>query len=533
MDTSTVSVVVKSALDYAYSQDSNFIFGVERSGIETAMQAAIAAALPSEVHLGTTKPDFEAIYLRLVQELQTDDTWYDIIQSSTGQTLLRNICSGISYALFAVERAQQESFLHSANATSSILMASRMLGVRPQRRLPASVSVRLTRPDQGTGLTIERFAQFTINNTRFFTREPITFNEFELNMNVMLVQGVVLSMSATAEGLPFERLEFGSENGLISDQDVYVFVDDVEWTRKVNEGPHNFGKNETCFYESTLPNSNVEIQFGNRAFGRIPTTGANIVVKWAETEGANANFATSGLTVTLYEPPSGVVVDGVTTGSIQYGSEALSTGFYKAMAPHVRASNRRAVRRADYREKALEYPGVIDALFRGQAELNPGRRNWMNIVGATILMKDGNVMTATEWTDFVNWMQVNYAIYQCEFLRLDPTAVPIDITADVFCKQNANLTTIKNDLLSNITEQYGPRMGILGYSVYHSDIADLLEGTGKYDALISYCTNVVPATDTIVTATQWVKVNSVTLNMYYTTRDSFMGRLDLLPPTTV
>lgn len=532
MDTNTISTVIKAALDYAYSQDNNFIFGIERSGIEAAMQAAVAAAIPTEVHLGTDNPDFEAVYLRLVQELQTDAAWYDILQSSTGQTLLRNICSGITYALFAVERGVQETFLHSAYSDSSVHMAARMLGVRPQRRLPAVVAVRLTRPDSGNGLTLDRFSQFTINDTRFFTREAISFNEFELTMDVILVQGVVLTMTATAEGLPFERVEFGSENGLISDQDVHVFVDGVEWTRRVNEGMHNFTRNELAFYESTLPNTNVEIQFGNRAFGRIPTTGAEIKIMWAETEGENANYAISGLTVSLYEPPSGVIVDGVTIGAIQYGAEALSTGFYRAMAPHVRASNKRAVRRSDYREKALEYPGVVDALFRGQAELNPGRRNWMNVIGATILMKDGSVMTPSQWIDFVNWMQTNYSIFQCEFLRLDPTPKLITISADVFCKQNSNLTAIKNDLLTNITNQYGPRRGVLGYSVFHSDIADLLEGTGKYDATISYCTNVLPAGDTLATATEWVKIDGVTLNMYYTTRDSYMGRLDLYPPTS-
>lgn len=530
MDTSTVSVVIKTALDYAYAQNNNFLFGIERSGIEQAMQTAVAAAIPTEIHLGTEAPDFEAIYLRLVQELQTDSTWYDVIQSSTGQTLLRNISAGIAYALFAVERAQQETFTHSAMSESSVFSAARMLGVRPQRRLPASVPVRLTRPDQGTGLTLNRFSQFVINNTRFFTREPITFNEFELSLDVMLVQGVVLSMTATAEGVPFERIEFGSENGLISDQDVYVFVDGEEWTRRVNEGPFNFGQNEKCFYESSLPNTNVEVQFGNRAYGRIPTTGSKVEIYWAETEGENTNTATSGLTVSLYEPPSGVVVDGVTIGAIQYGAESMSMGFYKVMAGHERAANRRAVRRADYRETALKYPGVVDALFRGQAELNPGRRNWMNIIGATILMKDGSVMSATMWADFVNWMQTNYAMYQCEFLRLDPVSVPINITADIYCKQNSNRTLIKNDILKNITEKLGPRLGILGYGVYADDIRGYLKGTGAYSDLISYATNITPTTDTLPSATQWVKVNSVTLNMYYSTRDNYMGRLDVIPP---
>lgn len=531
MDTATISAVITSALDYAYAQNSNFAHGIARDNLESAMQAAVAAVIPSELQLGTTQPDFEAIYLRMVQELQTDTTWYDVIQSGTGQTLLRNICSGIAYALFSVERALQESFLHSAQSPNSVYSAARMLGVRPQRRLPASVTVRLTKPDDGNSLTLDKFTHFVINNTRFFNRNTISFNEFDLTLDVQLTQGVILSMTATAEGLPFEKIEFGSENGLISDQDVYVYIDSKEWLRKTEDGFHTFGKNEEAFYEDTLPNKNVEVQFGNKAFGKIPPAGSAIVIKWAETEGNNANYAISGLTVSLFEPPTGIVVDGITLGTIQYGMESLSVDFYKVMSPHIHASKKGAIRRADYRSVALQYPGVVDALFRGQAELNPGRRNWMNIVGATILMEDGSAMSSTTWNDFIRWMKNNKAIYQCEYLKMDPTVLTINVSANIYCRQNSNLTLIKNDLLSKITTTFAPRLNALGFSVYKTDVSDILDGTGTYSDYIEYCTDVLPNVDTIATALQWVKVNSVTLNMFYSTRNNYMGRLDLIPPT--
>lgn len=529
MDTSTVSVVIKAALDYAYTQNPSIFFGVSRGNVEKAMQEALSKIIPTELSLTTNQPDFESIYLRLVQELQTDEAWYDVIPSSSGQTLLRNIAAGIAYALFAVERAQQETFLTTAYSDNSVFEAARMLGCRPKRRRPAVVRARLTRPDSGAGLTLPRFTQFEINKTRFFTRNNIVFNEFDLYLDVVLIQGIIITLEATAEGRPFERIEFGSESGLIADEDVYVFVDGTEWTRKIEEGPYNFGPNEECFYESTLPNKNVEIQFGNRAYGRIPPSGSDIIIRWAETEGPYANYSSTGLSVTLFEPPSGVIVEGTTLTAIQHGEEALDAAFYRVMAPHVRGSNQRAVRRADYREKALEYPGVVDAVFRGQAELNPTKRNWMNIIGATILMKDGNPMTSGEWDSFVAWMQQNFAIYQCEFLRMDPVVTTIDVSATIYCAQTSDLNAIREDIVYNVSNTFKPRFGALGYSIYQSDLADILEGTSKYSEVVSYCTDILPAGDTIVSPLGWVKINSVNLTMRYSTRENYMGRLDTTP----
>lgn len=523
----SINAVIKAALDYAYDQNPAFLAGLDRSNLEQEMQNAFLAVVPTALTLDATTPDFESIYLRLVQELQAYPVWVDIITSGTGQTLIRNISAGIAYSTFSSERALQESFPQIAFSDSGIAMGTRMLGVRLQRRIPSSVNVRLTKPDDGQIYTIPALSQFTIRGFDFFNRQQITFNTLDTSLNVTLYQGTIHTLEGVAEGIPYETIEIGSENRQISNEDIYVAVNGEAWERRL-VGIYHFGPEEKSFFEDTLPNGNVEIVFGNRTFGAIPAIGSSVDITWVETEGVAADFPTIGLQVSRLNAPSGIDVTGETLSAIYGGAEALSLGLYKALAPHIRSANKRAVRRSDYRAVALQYPNVVDALFRGQAELNPGKRNWMNIVGATILTSLPDPWSTVQWEDFINYMKES-GIYQCEFLRLDPSPINITISGKVFCRPQANLEDIKNNLIRDVDVAFGPRLNALGYSVYQSDIADALEGKDDYNDLVEYVTDITPSGDTVVDVpTKYVRVVGVNLEMYYTTRGGFTGRKDLL-----
>lgn len=523
----TINAIIKAALDYAYNQNSAFLVGLNRSNLELEMQAAFEAVVPTVLTLDSTQPDFEAVYLRLVQELQAKPTWLDIIPSGAGMTLLRNISAGIAYNNFGIERGLQESFPQIAFSDSGIAMGTRMLGVRLQRRIPSRVNTRLTRPDDGTIVTIPALSQFIIRGFDFFNRDQIVFNSFDVSVNATLYQGTIRTLEGIAEGIPYETIEIGSENGQISNEDIYVKVSGVDWERRA-VGMYHFLPQETSFFEDTLPNSNVEVVFGNGAFGAVPPLGSPVAITWVETEGLAADFPTIGLQISQKNAQSGIDVTGETLSNIYGGAEAKSLGFYKAMAPHIRAANNRAVRRSDYRAVALKYPNVVDALWRGQAELNPGKRNWMNILGATILTSLDTPWNNLQWDDFIAYMREN-GIYQTEILRMDPTPVDIAISGKVYCRPQANLELVKNKLLTDVSTAFGPRLNALGYSVFQSDIADVLEGKNEYEELVEYVTDIVPSADATVSGpTQYVRVTSVTLEMFYTTRGGFTGRRDLM-----
>lgn len=520
---STVNVIIQTALDFAYDQNSLFFQNINRAALEAQLQAALDTVIPKELELDTTTPDFEAIFLKMIEALQTSDAWIDIIPSATGQTLLRNVTSGISYAVFGQEQALRESMVHLANADSSIMEGTRMLGIRPQRRIPSRVNVRLSRPDDGTIVTVPALTQFSIREFDFFLRDQVVFNANDITIDVTLYQGTVLELTGTSESIPYEKIEIGSENNMISDEDVYVYINGEQWERKTI-GLYHFERDEKAFYDDTLHNGNVEVCFGNRIFGAIPPADAEVRIVWAETEGVGANFPTFGLQVTQINAQSGIDISGETLSAIYGGGERLLPGFYRAMAPNIRAANKRAVRRSDQRAIALQYPNVVDALFRGQAELNPGKRNWMNILGATILIKPDTPWTNYEWDQFIEYMNARN-IYRTEYLRLDPTPVDIAISGKVYCRPSANLDQVKRDLELDVETKLGKRLGALGYSVYRSDIIDILEGADANEEIVEFVKDITPTGDTVLTSlTQYVRVTSVNLEMFYTTRNDYDGR---------
>lgn len=521
-----LNVLIKTALDNAALTDPLFAPGEIRHKLEIALHDAVLAVMPKLLTLDSTKPDFESIMLRLVQELQGDKTWYDLVPSGTGTTLLRNISAGFAALLHANERALQEAMLGAAFSPNSIMMATRMLGVNPRRRVPARVSVRLTRQDTGDTLTIPRFSEFSINNLPFFNREPIIFTPFDVNLVVTLLQGQILSMEAVAEGSPYERIEIGTESGLISQEDVYVSVNNEEWGTNTI-GPYNFGADEKTVYVATLPNSNVEIQFGDNRYGAMAPAEAAVKITWAETEGEVQNLTASGLGVQYTNAPSGVVVSGITTSPVYGGGEALGPDFYKLHAPHIRAANKRGVRRSDYRAIAMEYPGVADALFRGQAELNPSKRSWMNVYGITILTKSGTPWSDLEWTAFTEYMNKSVAD-RLEWIRFDPEPVEIEIAGKVYCRPNADLEKIKQLLKQDLTKAYEPRPNALGYNIYYSDIAKKLEGGDDYKHFIEYATDIWPAIDNVLDSkTKFIRVTALNIETFYTSRNGYTGRVDL------
>lgn len=524
MADTSLNVIVSSALDVVYSQNQSFLQTVERSRVEAALLDALTTVMPKGLTLDSDKPDFESIILRLVQELQQSQAWVDIIPSGTGQTLLRAIAAGMSYALLASERAYQE-VMNKGSSSTAILANTSLLGVRIQRNTPARVKVRFTRADVDTIYTIPRFSKFTINGVPFFNRNILTFNRFDVSIETTLYQGLIYSGQASMSGIPFEKISFGDENKLISNEDVYVFVDDIEWNRTITS-PWKWEIDEEAFYERTLSNGNVEIMFGDRRYGKIIDPQSSLKIIWSETNGSASNASLSSQVVYYEDAPSTIEITGETLTTIFGGADMEALSFYKEMAPHIRPAQMVANRRGDHRAVALQYPGVVDALFRGQAELNPGKRSWMNVMGATVLTKTEWV--ASEWDAFKKYMEDN-TVFRLEYLRLDPVAEDMNIVANIGCIPSADLDEVEQYLKEAIQISLGPRRGILGYSVYLSDIDNVLHGEGKYKSLIETVEVLEPTTHRLLTdKTKYNRIVNVTLNMSYSTRKSYSGRLDMI-----
>lgn len=530
----TISSLADKVVNDLYTEYPTMFIQISKAAYVNALQNALIAIVDTDVELGRTTPDYESVMIRLIQALSSIPEWSNMITASTGHAIIRSISSNVAYSQFSIERAYQEAFLASASSDSAIFSAIRMLGLRPQRRQPARVTAQLTRQEAITILTIPPYSTFTIANQKFFNREAIVFGNNVFTTVGQLFQGVLVNNTITSDGEPFQVYVVGSGEGNASDIDVIVNVDGTVWTRTL-DGLQTFGREQQIYSENTAQNGDIELTFGNGEYGQVPPLSSAINVMWVKTLGDDANTQTSGLGITWdNQPPTGVNLTGTTISNIENGAAAISSDTYKIIGPDLYAAQGRAVRRSDYRATALRFPGVYDALFRGQAELAPGRRSMMNVIGYTLLT-DSN-WTLTEYQNFEDKFTEDYGIYQCQYLRIPPVPIIENIIATIYCTPDADLQSVKNKLMANLTALFAPRIGYLGRSMYQSDVDTTLKGVSltNPDPLLEQQVDYIildpSVVDVIITNPRsYIVLGAVTLNMQYSTRTGYTGKLDLAP----
>lgn len=520
------SIIASQIVDTVYREYPQYFSGVDKGIALQAIDNAVAKVVPDRLALSTVSPDYDSIILQLASALSESDAWKDIITSGTGQAILRFIASGIDLSLFSIERAVQEAYLPSASSQHSVNAAVNMLGVRVTRNLPGTISVKMSRPDSSTLFEIPAFSPFKIAGYDFYNTVPVIFPANMMDSYVTLTQGTVHVSTVQGTGLPNFELEIGDGTKDLTDNNIYVYVAGELWELDKERGPWNYRRNEKIAYDVTAPNGNVRINFGSGEFGAIPKANEDIRIVWCRTQHVLVPTMGADLAVSYNGPSLTEAVAGTTLSALVGAKQQQSNDYYKRYAPHIRAEEGRAVRRAGYPALAVKYPGVLDALFVGQAELGPHKRSMMNVIGATVLTE--TPMTSTQWSAFEAYIQDN-SIFQYNLLRMDPVAVNIDIVANVYCKPSATLTYVKDRLTAIVQDAFKLKPGWLGYSLHLSDIVDMLEGTGELGGMVEYVKILSPTGEVEITGkNQYLKLNTLTLNMLYTSRDSLGGRGDLL-----
>ena len=506
------------------------------------VQDVIDGLLPDRITLNTARPDFDNVLVRLMREVEKGDAWKDTTLSSTGQMILRMLAADIDFAQFSIMRALQEAFPHSARNPSSILAAARGHGVRIQRNIPARFQAKFKRGDQLGMYTIPKWTRFTVAEaTEVFNREQIHFDVNDLEVIAELHQGAIRDVEVISTGVPLQVIEIGEETYNISDVDLRVIVDGVEWTQS-KASIWNAEADEKLYWENMLPNGNVEIRFGDGVWGAAPPPGVTIRILWVETKGSEGNDPRAGLEVRWRELSTGntILVESITP--LLDGFDRLSVNYYRIFSGDRRGADggnaKRAILRKDFRAHAASYPGVFDAVYRGQAELNPGKRQWMNVIGITLLTDPGFI--DRQWDDFVKFMKGGgqydgLTLDNLEMLRMDPTPVIMNVKATIACRVNADLASVKARLTRNLQIATTPRIGSLGFNFYKSDIYDLLSGLPPtqlfgdletvedqidrrqdLNSLIEYVVLGEPTEDIILnTPLKWIKLGSIDLDVRY------------------
>lgn len=338
------------------------------------------------LQLKDVRPDWDAMVQAFQSTLKSKDSWADLYEGSSGQTLIEYMAALGVYSQHSIEQLFLETFL-TAKRDTSVYAIARMLGVRVSRKLSPQITVRFTR-DSSTGpLVIPAWTQWNSTGSgKFVNVNPIIFDSNSFSTTAILYSGQVMGQSFSSNGAIFQELTItGSSAFSISDQHLEVRVDNRVW-RIVYDGLWNYTSSDNVVVDNTNNLGSLILLFGDDVYGTSPNIGQTIDVKWIDTKGMSTTQLGSGLKVT--GPISGV--DGVTINGMSGGSDEKSPEFYRIMAPHIFQEKDKPVTTQGYTAKFLEYPGVLDARVLPQRDIGPYDLRLMNVMYVSLLIaKDG------------------------------------------------------------------------------------------------------------------------------------------------
>jgi hypothetical protein len=484
--------------------------------VQQSLQNYVTQFGDNPIPLAALLPDYESNKGEMINILSNYPAWSDLYTSGPGETIIDMFATGQTYGQMATEKAVQEAVLSTAVLPSSIYEYTRSNGVRIQRCIPGFISCTIQIPSVSTTtISLAPYTQFNINGINFFNRTTITIPPNTLSINATLYQGTVGSITFNAVGGNFQIYEFGNSDFAISDLDVLVSVNGTPYTNTLTNtyfsvGLWEYPGAQLVFYEATNSAGNVEIQFGNNTYGVAPQAGSSIEITYVSTLGANGNI---NLTSQMISCPSNSIISGTVTSTTQNGANQQSANSYKYLTPALYAAKYRCVTIDDYQATAITYPGVIDALFEGQAQFAPSNLQYMMNVTAYLLTNQP--WTSTQWNTFAAWI-TKLGVANIVLLQGTLTPVTLNININVYCFQSADLESVQNQILSNIAILFQLEVGSIGYSYHLSDLDNLIKASSNQ---IDYYDIISPtAGQGVISGNQYIVLGTVNVTMAYTTR---------------
>lgn len=466
----------------------------------------------SALGIDTADPTYEGYRTQLQAKLSENDNTADLITASTIQTLVDLISAIGDFNGFSVESALQENFFDTAKLSSSIFRLCRNLAIRLQRNIPSQMTCSVYREISTSIAQLPAWSKFTCNGVSYFNRDPIILGLGVTQVdNIMLYQGEPKYEEFISNGSSFQKYEVGlNDRGLLSEDDIKVWVSGVEWERDLR-GLYTYDIDSTKFYENTLPSGSVQVKFGDNVYGLSPDLNTTIRIGYVVTKGPDAQAPTTDMEVQVVDSTE---LKATATSSTYGGEKAKDAYYYQQMGPSLSAVNERAVTRDDYRAYITKYPGVLDGLARGQAEIAPYRKEWMNVLAITAIVD--SVWGDTEFkglTDYLTGLGIAYM----QYVRIDPVTSNVNVEGTIYCLPNTNLDNMRIQVENAVQELFRPKVGTLGRGIMVSDIENLILSVGGNS--IDYIDLLSPSINYYVDKTEYLRLGNLSINCVFSPRN--------------
>lgn len=271
---------------------------------------------------------------------------------------------------YYIDRASKEAFIQTATQKESVLAFANLYDYTPNFRTSAEATVYVANTSSAS-IGLPANTKFrVIDNDRyyyFYTPEEVVANPLTTT-SVTVYEGrrtVEEVLTASSIGTPNQRYWIRTKDITPNSIRVYVYEggEKEEWLRYNSIGAIPSGV--PGYVINVNPEQEVEILFGDRASGRIPSSGTLITVSYTVSSGEAGNLPENSFIVFESNPSGELIIQGITAST--GGSDGESVESIRAALQSVIRTQNRAVTLQDYRDLALTVNGVYDAVVSYEA----------------------------------------------------------------------------------------------------------------------------------------------------------------------
>jgi hypothetical protein len=205
---------------------------------------------------------------------------------------------------YYIEDSITELNMNEASRITSIYSLASLAGHNPSRAMSAigeiSLSINYDAEEFPTDLVIiPNMSRLTCENNGLTYILDLPQDEIKFSLNgkdngikLNVRQGILETQIVVSKGRELESFSIGSPQNFFIDQFyVNVYVNGAKWKRY--DSMLDIPRGELGYIARTGITSGLDIYFGNKSFGSVPPTGAEIIVEYLVNEGPRGNIRTN------------------------------------------------------------------------------------------------------------------------------------------------------------------------------------------------------------------------------------------------
>lgn len=405
--------------------------------------------------------DFETLLAQLQSRLALKSAWKDMYRSATGSMLIELFSAVGTLILYYIERRAEESYIGTAKNRSSLINLARLVGFTPQRRVSATGTLRVSLPSPATSMTFinsflsdNPFICSTTNGTKYMVLIDKAIDVNQTYVDVTGVQGTLVDSDYTSTGIVNQ--EYNLKDTTIENTYIYVYVNNVLWTKvdsfidSTNTSAHYTLRNEL--------DDTVTIVFGDNVFGKSPSVGDVVTVKYLQSSGLSSNVYTTGsittVDSTVYDATGTVLTVTVSnTTTFLGGDDAMSDEEIRTDAPKVFATGDRLVTKEDFKVVINAYPSVGDSNAWGENEETPPNYNMYNQVKLCVILQNW-VLPDAAFEETLSDYLYDKSLMTVRYSYVDPVILYIVPTLYIRVTKGASISYVQSEIETVISDMF-------------------------------------------------------------------------------